>query len=154
MEFGELDCRTFKFLDILADEGRVTLQLYCQLESKDDPSDRKRPRSSRARAVNLSVIIYGCLDVFDLVGDFMSRSKMFLQEPQHCDRNVRYRNPHRLSWTNDEDKYTQSLDTPEQVPIDIKAFEALPDLLAEFGSQDSLLETEVSPTILGTPLYR
>jgi SWI/SNF-related matrix-associated actin-dependent regulator of chromatin subfamily A3 len=152
-EFGELDRRTFKFLEVLSGEDRIALQLYCQPESRDDSLTLKRPRQGQVCSVSLSVVIYGCPELFDSVGDFVSCSRMFLQDPQRCDRNVKYRNPHRLSWSDDENQYTQSINTVGQVPVDIRTFEAPPDQLVGFESEENHLETEGSSK-LKTPLYR
>ena len=90
--------------------GIVTDQMLgaiLQINSEPGSSVQLRCIVSRSRpnedgmATNLSVclcgIVYGPRRLFDSIGEFLESCNVFLQDPQGCDRNVPYRNPHRLS---------------------------------------------------------
>jgi hypothetical protein len=43
------------------------------------------------------MIIYGPLSLTEEIGEFFQSYDIYLQDPYHCDWDVRYCNPHRLS---------------------------------------------------------
>lgn len=71
----------------------ISVQLRCIISQ----SRHKEKSGSLDLCACLSSIIYGPFRLFDHIGDLLEDNELFLQDPRGCDRNVRYRNPHRLS---------------------------------------------------------
>ena len=68
------------------------------LQAKCIPNDQTGLISNkRSSPCSLSIIIYGPMELLDDVGEFFQKYEMFIQDPEGCDRTVRYCNPHRLS---------------------------------------------------------
>jgi hypothetical protein len=75
---------------------------------------------------------------------------MYLQDPHGCDRNVKYRNPHRLSGLDPDVPWTWDLD---QLIASYEKAQSPVDLLAGFESDEFLPDIE-APSALRTPLYK
>lgn len=102
----------------------------------------------------MNAIIYGPLDLSQYVGDYLSKCKMFLQDPVRCDRNVQYQNPHLLS-RNREITMTSSLITKEadSTMQDVVTVDAPQDLFSQLSDDGNLNLTE-TPSALSTQLYK
>jgi len=142
-------------LRLLSSERGVELQLSCIPKTSSSllRSDNHGRNVSHA-AESLSVIIYGPMTVYDEIGDFLQDIGMYLQDPQYCDRNVRYRNPHRLSGLDEDAPMTSELRKLQ--PQEKRAEEILQtpiDIFSDFETQTFLSET-TSPNCLATELYR
>ena len=100
---GRLESRYSKILQALRDEDDVELQAYVvrglsQVPPKDQAKKTLRQlTSSRVKTMSLSVILYGPMELFEVIGEFFEQCSEFLQSPLHCDRNLPYRNPQSLS---------------------------------------------------------
>lgn len=95
--------------------------------------------------------------MFEDIGSFLQENGLYLQDPKGCDRNVRYRNPHRLSGLDDDAPMTMDLEKTHRSPaMEPLTEEVLPvpiDIFSDFETTDSLPET-VTPGCLATELYR
>lgn len=150
--FGAIESRTAKILHVLQSEEQLSIQLYCQLPIDDGHSGRRRKGAASGGVATLSAIIYGFSTAFDDVGSFIEECDMFLQDPLHCDRNVRYRNPHRLSGPDDEVVMTLP---PASDPVSARVEEIKTprDLFLGLGDSEVLPESVV-PSEIKTALRR
>ncbi|KAI9791133.1 MAG: hypothetical protein M1816_004364 [Peltula sp. TS41687] len=128
-----------RVVQMLRDDPDLELQLSCYISSAVGQSRRvKRGTSSRNY---LSIIIYGASHLFEDIGAFLQTCGMFLQDPVGCNRNVVYRNPHRLSGLDPEAPMTLQYATePVAYSLEIKSNAV--EFLAKFESGDTLPETE------------
>lgn len=90
------------------------------------------------------------MDLFDDVGVFVQGYDMYLQAPRGCDRNVKYRNPHRLSGLDQDVPMTFDLFPSSN---HVEATRTAVDLLADMETDEILLETD-TPLALRTELYK
>jgi hypothetical protein len=139
------------FLRGLSEEQSIDLQLLCTIELNRQAlgSKTNKPKPSSPSAY-LSTIIYGPLDLFEDVGKFVEEYDMYLQDPHSCDRNVKYRNPHRLSGL--DPNVPMTLDLVQLATSHEKAPSPV-DLLAGLESDEFLPDTEAPPA-LRTALYK
>lgn len=89
----------------LLNEPRVRLQASCTICG---PQQQKaKVKTVRYGLVSLpcevSIILYGPRDLTENVGEFFQDLDMYLQDPDGCDWDVAYCNPHRLSSLNIDD---------------------------------------------------
>ena len=98
----------------------------------------------------LNVNIYGSPGLFDHVGTFASKCQLYLQDPRHCDRNVEYRNPHRMPFEEAVYTYSLHLQVSKPEPSTIEIREPM-DMFRDIGLEEELAETE-SPPILTSSL--
>ena len=54
----------------------------------------------------------------DEISNFFQECKVFLQDPLHCEFNVPYRNPHRLSGLDEEFSMTQDMHKEQEIKIE------------------------------------
>ena len=90
------------YIDIvqaLLDESSLRLQASCTVGGP--LSLKEREKATRFGPMSLpcevSIIVYGPTHLMNNVGEFFQELDMYLQDPKHCDWDVRYCNPHRLS---------------------------------------------------------
>jgi len=142
-------------LRLLSSERGVELQLSCFPKTSSFPlRSVSRGHDATHAAESLSVIIYGPMTVYDEIGEFLQDVGMYLQDPQDCDRKVRYRNPHRLSGLDEDAPMTSELRKLQ--PQEKSAEELLQspiDVFSDFETLTLLSET-ISPDCLATELYR
>jgi hypothetical protein len=112
---------------------------------------RIEPRNATASAVaRLQFVLYGPEKVSAEVGDFLQECEWYLQQPEGCDRNVRYVNPHCLSADDEAKVMTFELDTimakteNENLNQDV-------DVLACLNSEQVFEEAD-QPLCVRTPL--
>jgi SWI/SNF-related matrix-associated actin-dependent regulator of chromatin subfamily A3 len=130
------------------------MQVYCY-SRLDVPVQLLQTSKSRkaktSRSWFLNVIIYGTVALQEIIAGFLSKHRMYLQDPVNCDRHVLYRNPHMISLG--DVVMTDSFDSP-LATLEIERLNVGPDLLAQLmEEQVPLLETE-APGIVITPLFR
>ena len=155
ISFGCLGRDSRKILEVL--QKKVSIQLFAD---KLDLVARKKTRTSRTKSNNLDLgivlcaILYGAQSLFEPVGLFVAKCKLFLQHPRNCDRNVQYRNPHCLSPQENKYPYTYNLD--DALRNDAGHTLKIPlnpiDLLADAVGQGTLVGTK-TPQTLRTILY-
>jgi SWI/SNF-related matrix-associated actin-dependent regulator of chromatin subfamily A3 len=135
----------------LTEEQAIDLQLLCTLEpgrqTLGSKINKSKPLSPSAY---LSAIVYGPLELFEDVGKFVEEHDMYLQDPHSCDRNVRYRNPHRLSGLDPDAPMTLDLVQPA---VGREEVQNPADLLAGLESDEFLPDAE-APSVLRTALYK
>jgi SWI/SNF-related matrix-associated actin-dependent regulator of chromatin subfamily A3 len=139
----------------LESAAEITTQIYCQLEY--DPhliaKSKGKQRGNIPQSWVLNAIIYGPIVLEETVGDFLSKRRMYLQDPLGCDRDVLYRNPHILSPETEDTIMTSSLDSV-QGNLEIERLEVGPDLLAQLMEDEDPLHETDAPTGVTTPLFR
>jgi hypothetical protein len=101
----------------------------------------------------LLVNIYGPAELSDDIGHFAQESRIFLQDPEYCDRNVEYLNPHRLPREDGLVLYTQSLPVVEFTVKIEEPIENPFDILATAEDNEALLEA-LPHSGLRTSLYK
>lgn len=154
---GHLDSRYSEILRVIQVQPMIELQAYVfQARTACNHGRVKKPRNPpkvmRAADVTLSVIVYGHMDLFEALGDFLLRCSEYLQSPWRCNRNVPYRNPQSLSRNDENPPMTCQL--PSQLPptqVEMLAQNVDPSAVLE--TEDTLPETE-APAVVQTLLYR
>lgn len=155
---GSLDPRYSKLLQVLRREQEIDLQAYMVPTLSQNPShdrfqqpDRKAARQ-RNKSASLTVTLYGPMDLFESIGQFLLQCSEYLQAPLRCDRNVPYRNPQSLSGRDEEAPLTFQLEADlSSSQIETIAQGSDPSAALETGC--TLPETEAPPAIR-TSLYR
>ena len=155
---GRLDARYTKILGLLKDEQRLVLQLYLvaafsqarrRRRARMQDADTAQPKDYSA---TLSVVVYGSMDVFGTVGEFLSECSENLQPPLNCNWDVPYRNPQSLSGRDENPPTTFQLES-QRLSSHFEELGFCADPSASLESQDSLPETE-APSPIRTKLYR
>jgi hypothetical protein len=127
----------------LSEEQSIDLQLLCTIEPNRQQA--LGSKSNKSKLLNplafLSVIIYGPLYLFKDIGKFVKDCDMYLQDPRGCDRNIKYRNPHRLSGLDPDAPITLDL---VQLTVSYKKAQSPVNLLAGLESNEFLPNTEAS----------
>ena len=159
--YADVDDRISQIIRTLLSDTRIRLQTFCNPNSikRDDPTRQnkflKHPKFHKsATEVSLCVNIYGPPSLYEDVGSYMSKCKLFLQDPVNCDQNLEYRNPHRMPFPDGQVVFTQSmhdiyLTVPEEV---IEEVAAPADFLRGIELQEKLEESE-TPDALLTELF-
>ena len=150
--FGTIESRTAKILQVLNSEEHLSIQLYCQTTRDYESSCRRRKAAASGVVAMLSAVIYGHPTAFDDVGKFIEECDMFLQDPLHCDRNVRYQNPHRLSGPDDKVVMTLS-PALDNTSAKIEEIKTPQDLFSGLGDGEVLSES-AAPSQIKTALLR
>jgi SWI/SNF-related matrix-associated actin-dependent regulator of chromatin subfamily A3 len=133
----------------------ITTQLYCH--PKQDPyllaniNGKQRGKTLQKWFVN--AIIYGDITFEEAVGDFLSKRRMYLQDPIGCDRNVLYRNPHIIYHGVEDIVMTDSLESALGM-LEIERLEAGPDLLSQLMEDEDPLQETDAPVNVETDLFR
>ncbi|KAL3496710.1 P-loop containing nucleoside triphosphate hydrolase protein [Aspergillus germanicus] len=139
---------TKQFLSVLSQEEGIELQIQLRRDKRAKKTYGNKGKRDVSVSLRLNVIVYGPVDLFEDIGDFMQENGYYLQEPSHCDRNVPYRNPHGMSGEDDEVPFTFDLGMQEDDFVPVK----VPDLL--FGLETcEVLPEDHDPPGLATSLY-
>lgn len=129
-------------------QSSLRLQMYCQSQP-GIISRTQAPKIAHAQC-SLSVIIYGPGTTFDIVGDYLQACGLYLQDPEHCDYNTPYKNPHCLASPGEYNLKTSSLQVP---PSTVESAHDPSCIFDGLSGMTQLDETE-TPVILKTPLER
>ncbi|KAG4441377.1 hypothetical protein IFR05_003134 [Cadophora sp. M221] len=148
--FGTIPERSVRILYALVSAG-CTTQLFCQNGHSAVEEGSGRPVEGGS-IVTLCVITYGPETLSEDVGDWLAEHGLCLQDPIHCDRNVRYENPHLLRADDEEPLMTYSLETNAPI-IHAETAIAAPNLFELLNQEHNLAETE-QPQAVSTPLHR
>lgn len=146
---GSLDIVHSKLLGILNQEPRLKLQTFITASPSKKTSSKIK---SQINAAELSAILYGPSDIFDSIGEFLSRCQKYLQPPLHCDYNVPYRNPQNLAgreWVSAKAYQQQN----ENNDLQCETLEQDSDPSAILENERMLTETNASAAVR-TTLYR
>jgi len=107
LNVGCLDPQSVEVMKVLSEDSTIVTQILILPPAA--PSSGKRIQGSSKPPYSVSVIIYGPIEMFDDIGIFFQECGLYLQDPIRCDRNVPYRNPHRLSVPEDQVQLTFDL---------------------------------------------
>ncbi|KAF2458817.1 SNF2 family N-terminal domain-containing protein [Lineolata rhizophorae] len=118
----------------------MSLQLFCN----------RTDGSKFFSRTTLFVIIYGPMEIFDDVGEYCRQHDAYLQDPIGCDRDVPYRNPHRLDGLDENASTTYQLIAQKGVKEEVVREQV--DILAGLEFDEDLPEAE-APAALWTQLY-
>ena len=155
---GRLDLRYSKMCRVLQEDPSIDLQAYVVPNVTKQPRNRRNKQQakltalSRTKSASLSVVLYGSMDVFEPIGEFLSQCSEYLQSPSCCDRNVPYVNPQSLFWRDGDPPMTFQLHS-ELSLSHIETMGQSEDPSAILETEDSLPETE-APAAIRTTLYR
>ena len=147
MVVGNLNKGIIGLLTGLTNEPSVELQGYYLNAAISQTTNS--PISSPM--IEVFFIVYGSYFFFDAVGEFFQKWRVYLQDPVQCDRNVPYRNPHRLSGL--DDNVCMTLELENQRILESRRLPGFYDPSEIWVTKDIKLETE-GPDILRTKLYR
>jgi hypothetical protein len=132
----------------------ASTQSYCTVEIQDKKTQGKADDYGKKHPARifLCVIFYGVIEDFEDVGEFFQECQMYLQDPFHCDRDVKYMNPHMLCSQEEEPITTASI-TPESITCLVGNVTSQIDLFAVLRNEDNIEEAE-TPMAIETPLFR
>ena len=122
--------------------------MYCRVKAGSPV--RSQARINVNEQCELSIIVYGLGTDSDKVGDYLQACEFYLQDPEHCDCDVLYANPHCLSSLEEGILMTSSMQIPASAEENIHDPRDIFDGLS--GVTD--LEESKTPTIIKTPLKR
>jgi hypothetical protein len=156
MEFEIQSATSAKILKDLHELEEIVMELFCSSRLEISPQTLSQPTKRRRKEKGhltwfLNVTIYGTVALEDVVGQHLSKHRMYLQDPVDCARNVIYRNPHMIT-RSESVVMTESFTSP-QTSVEIEQLSMGPQLLAQLmEEQRPLEETEPSP-LLTTELF-
>ena len=158
--FADLTPATSKILRVLSNEPRLAIQFYVAssfpfLEASI--AERENKVGVRQRILGLFAILYGAPGLFEAIGEFASKCKLFLQHPRFCDRNVEYHNPHCVARESGDVLYTHQLGflepSDQESSVYLEAFNNPIDLFARDDEEHDLPEARAPESLL-TELYK
>ncbi|PQE21378.1 hypothetical protein CJF30_00008251 [Rutstroemia sp. NJR-2017a BBW] len=152
--FGTIRPKYSKIFHTLKDMNLATTQYYCTVEIQDEKTQGKvEDHEKRSQIkVSVSVIFYGVMEAYEYVGEFFQECQMFLQDPFHCDRNVKYMNPHMLHRREEEPITTASITLESVTCLTANASPQI-DLFTVLRNEDNIEEAE-TPMAIKTRLFR
>jgi SWI/SNF-related matrix-associated actin-dependent regulator of chromatin subfamily A3 len=110
-DIAKLSKHIYQLLTTLAEYAGAEFQFW--LEERQplavEHGESLHNDTSTGRVLLLSIIMYGPLATADAIGEWLSYADMYLQLPDTCDRDVRYKNPHCLSCEDESPLMTSSL---------------------------------------------
>ena len=135
-------------LQKLQNQSCLRLQMYCRVKSGS--TVRTQARMDVHAHCELSVIVYGPGKDSDRVGDYLQACEFYLQDPEDCDCDGLYANPHCLSSWEGGSLMTSTMQKSASAEENIHD----PcDIFASLSGVTDLEESE-APTIIKTPLKR
>lgn len=156
----QLKERTFHMLTTLSDHAKVNFQFLVQDNSYDEEqtliaSKKKLPLGLDQRDSRLSITLYGPLDMAGPIGSWLDKCHLYLQMPEKCDRNVPYRNPHCLSFSDKDQNMTFQLVT-RSLGSNMAQLHESADLLAELDNlyNDEHLAEAPQPLLIASSLHK
>jgi SWI/SNF-related matrix-associated actin-dependent regulator of chromatin subfamily A3 len=147
---------TARILSELEATAEIATQLYCHSKSEllvaQRVEHKGRRKAKGARSWYLNIILYGPTDLDEVVGDFLTKRRMYLQDPLGCDRRVLYQNPHVMPPEMDGEVMTDSF--PYSLGnLEIERLEVGPDLLEQLMEDEAPLPETDPPKIVATRLF-
>ena len=155
---GELNPHYSKLIRVLQDGESVELQaLFVPSLSRNPIPVQPRGRGQKAeklqaKLATLSLILYGSMEMFGSIGDFLSQCSEYLQPPLYCDRNVPYYNPQSLTGSEKETQMTFELQG-DLSSSQVEAMARIVDPSDALETEDLNPETE-APAAVKSSLYR
>jgi SWI/SNF-related matrix-associated actin-dependent regulator of chromatin subfamily A3 len=137
--------------------AEIKTQLYCHSKLEFPPQgafrQNGRRRGKPSKLWLLNIIIFGREELGEGLGEYLSKHKMYLQDPLGCERSVPYRNPHIIQPDSDEIVMADLFDSTFE-NIEVERLEAGPDLLAQLMEDDIQLPETEAPDVIKTTLFR
>ena len=155
---GELNPHYSKLIRVLQDGESIELQaLFVPSLSRHAIPVQSRRRGRRAenlqaKFATLSLILYGSMEMFESIGDFLSQCSEYLQPPLRCDRNVPYYNPQSLTGSERDIQMTFELQG-DLSSSQLEAMAQIVDPSDALETEDLNPETE-APAAVKSALYR
>ena len=146
---GRFDEHGAQIVRALHDDCTLKLQVVLSSKSFNSQKARKGMLCTGPCVVSASIIIYGPMDAHESVGSFFQECELYLQDPIGCDRNVPYRNPHRLAFASDPTRMTFDL-CPTQMHMNVTTISSH-SILDTMLSSEYLAEYD-TPSLLRTSL--
>lgn len=140
---GTIGLNLPRVLEALLEQSELILQSWIYTTEQVASRNRKRSLDCLPRRKgHLSIIIYGPEDFADDIGRFFQHCHLFLQDPRDCNRNVKYKNPHRLS-SKDPNAcpWTYYLNDPP-IKSEVKVLDRLADVLENFTTERQIGEAD------------
>ncbi|KAI0533636.1 SNF2 family N-terminal domain-containing protein [Xylaria digitata] len=151
---GNISIQHRQMLQAILDESTIRLQVSCTLDDTEREKPKRIRSTSRIIPCSLNIILYGPLGLSEELGEFFQSYDIYLQDPRHCDREVRYCNPHRLSSADSMSlPMTSEIDNVMSA-IELDAAEFIPErpeLLTILDTNEELPEAQ-QPDALRTSL--
>ncbi|KAF1982148.1 hypothetical protein K402DRAFT_424856 [Aulographum hederae CBS 113979] len=148
---GSLAAQHVSLLKCVKEEPQLVLQPLCRVSLRRTIQALQKKDQQIDIQANLSINLYGPLRLFDKVGKYFEACEICLQDPDDCDRNVRYRNPHRLSGFDENATFTLE-EQIQAMEMRKEVLDRARDYLSDVGKKEYLPETE-TPSLLQTQLY-
>lgn len=148
---GAFDEQGSEIAQALSEDGTLELQVLISLAPLKSTKYRKLKMRCEPCELPASVIIYGPLDACEDVGRFCQVCEIYLQDPTGCDRNVPYRNPHRMWSPSDPVRMTFDMGSMEMHTNTTTIITENP--LDTIFSSDHLMEFD-TPALLQTTLLQ
>ncbi|KAE9982043.1 hypothetical protein EG327_005975 [Venturia inaequalis] len=150
---GSIDTASSQLLQALLDEPVIDLQVLCEISPLAANVSKSQARARSRMPCKIAIIIYGPNNLFEDVGKFFEEHGICLEDPNGCDRDVLYRNPHRMTCSDaSECVLTLELDTPT-IATKLIHLPVTKDLLEDFNNSEDLAEAP-QPIGLNTKLVR
>lgn len=151
---GSVSTQHEQLLQAILDEPSIRSQVICVLN--DGNSGARKPAGLLPQLIpcSLSINLYGPKELFEEIGSFFQDYDIYLQDPLHCDLNVKYCNPHRLSSIDPSlSPMTYELKTNILEAFDIQPTSRHSELLDILDPQEDLSEAS-QPSEIQTKLER
>lgn len=151
----DIQCpKATRILADLQDVGEVSTDLFCYKKPEPDAwtDFGKRHKARLPHLWFLDIILFGPSGLEEVIGNYLSGIKMYLQDPVGCSRHVLYRNPHIIPPESGDVVMADSFDTTTN--LEIERLEAVPDLLAQLMQDEIPLAETEPPSSVKTPLFR
>lgn len=155
---GELNPHYSKLIRVLQDGESIELQaLFVPSHSRRAVPVQPVVRGQKAgklqpRLATLSLILYGSMEIFESIGDFLFQCSEYLQPPLHCDRDVPYHNPQSLTRSEKETQMTFEL-RRDLSSSQVETMARTVDPSDALETEDLNPETE-APAAVKSSLYR
>ncbi|KAI1273078.1 SNF2 family N-terminal domain-containing protein [Xylaria sp. FL0933] len=154
---GTISTQHRQMLQAMLDEPAILLQVDCTVDDMNNDRPKRSRCTSRIVTCSLTIVLYGPLSLSEEIGIFFQSYDIYLQDPRHCDRDVRYCNPHRLSsadhmslpMTSEISSMTETITGPGVAELMPERSE----LLAILNTNEELLEAP-QPEAIRTSLER
>lgn len=148
---GRVDAAYGQMIQGLLDVPEVTTKVTCMW---NDSTRGKKSLSNILIPCELHLTIYAHLELFDEVGRWLQDFDTYLQDPRVCHMDVKYCNPHKLSFINVQSCPTVSEVIKVEPALMLQAISESPNLLDETLSNPIHLEEAPQPRAIKSTLKR
>jgi hypothetical protein len=152
LQIGNLDEWTAEVLATLSRQDGLVLKCRANLKQSAHARTDRAPFVTKQTPIELAVILYSPIEYFEEVGNFLLKCNLYLQDPDGCDRFVRYRNPQSL-WGMDDNEVRMTQTATIDIKCDFESFHNTSDLLKGLEYEQELTEAN-QPSALRTTLHR